>query len=321
MALLIALIIGCTHVAHAEPTRPLHFTYQRAPGAEVCPSEVLLRADISALVGTDPFDDAAAAGIECMVERTDDGFSADVQIVDADGSVVGHRRLHFPGHSCGELGKALGFTIAMVASRPENFLPQPREKAPAKPSPQPVVAARAPPKPAVQEAAQSRHRPVEGFAVAGFGAVVSSQPELDGRLRIGAGLRRGDQALELSVRLDTASTTDLPGTASVSVYSGAIEIGPCYLGQHVAACAHLGLGWVRGRGHNLAMDRAAITPQLGLGARLDWRTRPSRRLELRLYLGAEAALTRTTVLVDAHSVWKSPLAELGVGVAAVTHFR
>jgi hypothetical protein len=321
------LVVGCISLVATSDALAdgdsVRLVYALGEGAVACPSELTVRADVFALLGSDPFDEESDQTIECRVSLVEGTFEARLTMTNSDGVAVGSRTIRASSGDCADLGRAIGLTLAMVAKRPQDFFEEaeppgdPTLEGPA------VIPATSPdrePKNVISMVPSDRSTALAGFLLAGAAAAIDSEVRLGGSLYVGGGVRRRAASIELSLRLDTPQSAELAGSTSVSASSGALLVAPCYQVAQWSACALAVGGWVRGRGHNLAMSRSGLSPHFGVGARANWTPRLGRRVGLRVFLELETALSRTSLLVDDTPVWESPAAQFGLGAAAVADF-
>lgn len=256
-------------------------------GAEQCPGEPYLRAEVARRLGYDPFA-ADGAGrfvgvAEVVIARVATGLTATVTFADAAGVPRAHHTVPVRGADRGACEVALAGVA--VALRPE--LRAPDEEAPG-PPPAPPAPVPAPPPLTPPPLPDLRPRLEVGAAVFG-GVGTAPGPTLGGALHAGLvlfpfGLDRGRLALALEGRVD-APATSAAGIRTRLVAGSFVGCGHRDLGAPAAApmgaflCAVATAGVVRGaRG-------AAVTvgsTYLGVGGRLGLEMRVTSLLALRV---------------------------------------
>lgn len=100
--------------AHADEPRPIAvLEYDRARGAESCPSEPSLRRSVAAHLGYDPFVAAADLRVVARIVATRRGLLGTVEAREGD-AVVGRREIPSPTADCIELARALALAISVA---------------------------------------------------------------------------------------------------------------------------------------------------------------------------------------------------------------
>lgn len=114
----------------------------RAPGAEVCPSDSELAAQIESIAGEKPFTGPGEKKVEVRVAiaPAKQGFTATISL---SGARRGERVLADRGPGCEVLGQALAVTLAVLLEEEDATTPEPPPEPPPPPPPQrPVWAPR-----------------------------------------------------------------------------------------------------------------------------------------------------------------------------------
>jgi hypothetical protein len=265
-----------------------------------------LEADVEALIGRDPFDDAAGSAIRIETEVVGEGVVARLAIGDEQVRTL-------EGADCEELVESLAIVVVLVlraeAPEPEpepEPLPEPKREP--EPEPRLAVAASVEVSPSPAPIALDV---IAGGAAAGSGAGMA--PELALGLRVSRG--RARVGVELSLR---APDELAAGDGRVVVTTARATVLACFRGN-IDLCAVGSGGVVRGSASGVVDARAASTPLAACGLRASWERPLTGRFALRVHAEARAALTTSRFLVDEMPVWTSSRVEAGAGLSLVAH--
>lgn len=329
-----AMGLLCAADARAVPEPPraaMRLEVVRGPGAEGCPGETALRAEVARELGADPFRDDAPRVLTVRIERNGVERMASLTLRDTDGETewadaFGTRR------PCEELlsGVALAI-VAQLLSGPEGASPPPDPPAPpAAPRSQAPREALDPPRSAERSQAPSRPEaappPPERLQLeAGIGATLGLgiTPGAAAGATLAVGVRRSGWSLAVEGRglVSLAQEVkDVPLSSRAVTVAG---VG-CLRGRYLFGCGVAMVGGVR----FLARDPWDLTSRddalLGFGARLgsDWPL--SERWSAHGY--AEAAVLVVDAVLRRQGdprkapgslTWSSPplAAALGLGIA------
>ncbi len=132
--------------AHARTTRGARLVWARGAGADSCVGAAGLEEDVKRRLGYDPFALAGELFIEGTIARTQTGYRAELTMRDAEGKLVGKRKLEARSDGdCRVVGEAVGLAVT-VAIDPDAPLAAPAppdtreivERAPDKPESNPA---------------------------------------------------------------------------------------------------------------------------------------------------------------------------------------
>ncbi|HJL18642.1 MAG TPA: hypothetical protein RMH99_23475 [Sandaracinaceae bacterium LLY-WYZ-13_1] len=118
------------------------FSWVRLRGAEGCPAEPALAADVERRLGYDPFRPPFGQSLEGVVARAEGRWTVTLLNRDADGALLGRRELSSEQPACAALGDAVALAIALAID-PEAAMRAPTPATP-DPSPAPGAADEAP---------------------------------------------------------------------------------------------------------------------------------------------------------------------------------
>lgn len=303
-AIACAALVASRAIAAPAPSR---LSFAREVGAERCPDESALRAEVAARLGADPFVAVADREVVARIDRQGGRLHGLVELR-TSGRVQGSRDLAIDSEDCAELVRAMALALA-IALDPEHAdtsatpppatpspAPLPVTPPPAAPAPRPTAAPSRPPEPP-----GPRVVPEVGASVAiatglapstaiGFGAFV--------------GVRRGAFSLAAEGRRDLPATGD---GVRAALLAGSLV--PCARFRWMLGCAVGSVGRMEAEGRTEGRATwAAAGIRVGAELPLD------ARWFVRAHADALATLRRIELRLDGASVWTTPPL---VGSAAV----
>jgi hypothetical protein len=124
----LSLMLGVTLLAvsaRAEPTSTdgVRLSFVRKDSAASCISAPALEREITRRMGRDPFSGSARQWIEGVIERQSDFFEVQLFERDADGNVLGNRRLREQVQDCHKLDDAIVLAIALIIDPTAHLAP------------------------------------------------------------------------------------------------------------------------------------------------------------------------------------------------------
>jgi hypothetical protein len=318
-------------VDHARADEPpkVRLDYVRAAGANGCPDEDVIRNEVSARLGRDPFDSRAERSVSAHISRNRQTLRARIHVKDSSGRLIGEREVVSEASDCSELAAATELAIAIAidplgAMKPR---PPPPDDPPADP-PASVTAARVEPTP---DWVTERHEappppppaPRDPFRLhADGGALLAagSAPDVAFGGRLLVGLRTAHVSLGAEGRFDMPARQPVgPGSVTSSMMLGTFV--PCYHHRAIGGCALLGAGVVRASGESLPVSRDASGPIFVAGARLLVEIPLDQVLSVNLHGDLLAALSRISLQVNESEVWRTPPLSGALGVGFGMTFR
>jgi hypothetical protein len=143
-----------TSHALAQPSAPgkdpVRLSWVRAAGADACPTERRIAAQVAERLGRNPFSVDAAQSIEAYVARSERGWHAEIHVRGRDGTRVGSRDLTSEAADCAGIEAAAVLAIVLAIDPDALAAGPPRPPAPSEGSPPPSAPrAFAPPPPDV----------------------------------------------------------------------------------------------------------------------------------------------------------------------------
>ncbi|HVN32343.1 MAG TPA: hypothetical protein VMT45_10170 [Thermoanaerobaculaceae bacterium] len=199
--------------------------YRRLAGAERCPTQHELEAQVSEILGRRPFVRKAKRTVRCVLQGEGDGIAARVQLLDTrSGRVLGLRELSSTGAGCEELGSAVALAIALAID--------PLAKPPAsRPPPATASATAVPVGPARPPAAPSTAGPSTVASTSTPGATSTAprtgRPERPGLLQdAGPLISLGLVPLALSSGPDGGGPVGVPDAGLLDAGTPAPDAGP-----------------------------------------------------------------------------------------------
>jgi hypothetical protein len=285
-------VAGALLFATPPPDRPLgrvRLVYDRTAGAERCWNDEALRAEVTARLGTNVFEEPAERILTVRVGRGRPGFlAAVITQTDPSGEALGKRELSAHGEDCAELAPALALELSIAID--------PLWKARAKPPDPLPPPPPAPPPPRV---------PTDVVLGAGAAVVVGLSPGAAAAFRVSAELRRPAFAVGMEGLASLPSQVSAGGgQVSASVLAAALV--PCARWGWTSGCGLLQAGAIDGGSSGLNNPRQAHTPYVSVGARaqLDIPIHPL--VSCRVQANLLAQLVQTTLTVRTTPAWTSP---------------
>jgi hypothetical protein len=323
--------------AAAAPTGRL--VYSRAPGAESCPDEAMLRRSVAARVGYDPFFPWAKRTVVANLARRSRDFVAIVSLVDEQGVAHGDRELRTSG-DCAELLDAMALAIA-IAIDPE-ILTRPAPSSPLADGSEPSGVAHgvvgepvAPPaavtpsvfvspaRPDVPTSSQPPPATRPANFEATLGALVSSgsAPDLAAGLSAGAQVRWRHVSVGVEGQVEAPASRSVQGGGDVSAWPVLGAIVPCaYFGAFLA-CAVAQGGALRVSSGGVPDQRATWTALWQAGARAGVLIAVGESVSLRVRSDLLVNLDRARLGLRGAQVWTAPSLDGSLGIDAVVRFR
>ncbi|MFI5288044.1 MAG: hypothetical protein ACHQ17_00260 [Polyangia bacterium] len=315
-----------------------HLLYVREAGAERCPDETQLRAEVAARLGYDPFSESAPSTISVTIRAGARGLKARIELVDRTGEVTGARSLTAPEPDCVALAEAVELAVSLAVD-PLRFVNPPAPAAPvivppapaATPPPESRPAPIAPPPAAPKPIAPPRprsEREVRWRLGAGALAALGAAPTVNFGFTASAGVRGPHWSVDLEGRFDLPAgqpTGSVNATGSVETALYLATALPCFHVRLFSGCALLALGAQTADGINLPVTRKSASLFAAAGARAGIEVPLIPKLELALAADLLAAITRTRYTADGASgpttVFDTPPISGAFHVGLLGYFR
>jgi hypothetical protein len=315
-------------VATASEPQEARLVYAQGPGSEGCPRESVLRAEVAARLGYDPFTPSAGRSVRVSVARAGATYHGHLGLYDPSGSLSGERRLE--AAHCGELVSSLAVAAAMgidpfAFERPHTPAPVPAPApsesafAPTPPSALATPEARAEtPSPARTPAGDAGGELRFGAFAAGLGSLGTAPAVAAGAL-VGVELRGRASSVALEGRADAPASTSTPyGEVTSSLLLGSIV--PCLWLRPVGVCLVGSVGAIRGEGSAVAFPARASGAYGAVGARAMVQFELSKAIWLRPLFEVDAPITRMTLRLQGFDAWTTPAVSATLGLAAGATF-
>jgi hypothetical protein len=268
-----------------------------------------LEAQLASLLGTDPIDPHARAGVRVEVDKPASAIEGRVWF--DDGVAIRGPRI-VTASTCSELVDSIALVIAMAL--PDLATPVAITQPPAAP---PMIDV---PPPDPGAAVEARTPEPKWFDVVVAGAAGIGSGRVEGELIVGVGARRRAMSLNVELRADLPQDDAVAAGERVAVLRAQVTVSPCL---HVAAfsgCALASVGALRGAGVGLMSERHAYAPLVAGGLRAAWEHPILGGIALRLHVDVDALATTTQFDVDYMQAWVSPRFEASAGIGIVAHF-
>ncbi|WP_437758749.1 hypothetical protein [Sorangium sp. So ce1389] len=223
--------------AGAAPQRAaVQLEYRRAPGAERCPGEALLREEMARQLGYDPVDAAADLRASALVFRGPGReMHATMELHDAEGAVTWSRHLVAYNDDCRELVMNMALSLRVALDPSLRVQPAPAPVAAWTPEPAPPFEAEAAAAAPVPPAGPELRLGVAAAAV--FGVLQDTTPGT--ALHVALRYPSFSIGLEGHVQWPAAMSVD---RQAVSTWIAAANAVPCSQVRHLFACAFVSLG-------------------------------------------------------------------------------
>lgn len=280
----------------APPRAAVQLEYRRAPGAERCPGEGLLREEMARQLGYDPVEPDAAAQAKALVFRGPGReIHATMDLYDADGSIAWSRHLVVYHDDCQELVMNMALSLR-VALDPSLHVPPAPPPQPPSPAPPPADAAAATP--------ARRAWPDVSVGLAGA-AVFGTLQETTAGTALHVALRYPSFSLGIEGHVQLPVTIQLDETTSISTWLAAASVTPCSRKRLLFACAVVSVGVVTTSSTDARIiDTSA--PWLAAGPRAGIEMPISDRLAIQVYGDIVLRLSELRVESQKGALWAPP---------------
>lgn len=335
---LLRLLLSCgvafaalaTSEARAAEAPPATLDYEVARGVDGCPAADELRGAIATRLGYDPFRDDAARRLTARIDRASGALEGRIELRDERGIALGSRSLRAP--SCAELATSLAFAISMAidplhalapppnaARAPSPSPPPPTRDAPIDAAPLSVDAPAATPREAPPAAPRTTTplapRVHASVGAAGLGLLAGVSP----LFALGAGLRRGDAAIDVEGRFAPASSVQVDG-GTVRTSTLGVALLPCAHLDPFVVCGVVTVGALQGEAEGVDAPEKASTVFAQAGGRIGAAIRLAPRTTLEPFVESLATLTRTRLNFRGREVWSTSGLGVQGGLRLALHF-
>ncbi|XXX80484.1 hypothetical protein WMF30_17120 [Sorangium sp. So ce134] len=293
----------------APPRAAVQLEYRRAPGAERCPDEALLREEMARQLGYDPVAPEAALQAKALVFR---GPSREVhaamEVHDAEGSITWSRHLVAYNDDCREL--VMNMALALRVALDPSLHVQPA------PAPLP------PPALPVEAAVEAPARPVWPRISVGLAgsAVFGILPDTTAGTALHVALRYPSFSLGLEGHFQWPAAVEVDRGGLVTTWLAAANAIPCSQIRRLFACAFLSLGVVTSSGTDVEF---VGKPSLWLatGPRAGVELPFSDRISVQLYGDLVLRLTEFRIEGPSGVLWAPPASGGLVGFRVDFHLH
>jgi hypothetical protein len=329
---------GLSAPLHAEPAiEAVQLDYLLESGADRCPNEQALRAEVVRLLQTDPFQPEAPRTLVASIERQDDRLVARLTLSDAAGEILFRDGFSTRG-PCRELALAMALSIAVhldpLTTQPADAATKQAAPAPPQPPAPPPPEAPAAPAPPL-----SRRQPTGG-STKGAPPPSGPRPELALAPVITLGLTPG-VAVGLTGAIggrwaDWSAALELRGVFSLRRELEGVPIDTAAFSSSAVGCLHRGPWFVCGLA-GLDTLQSESTPRYeaqtetsttaALGARCGGEWPWSERLSFSGYFEVSHLLTSIPLYVQDKSaalprqtLWRAPGITAALGFGTILRF-
>ncbi|WP_437602283.1 hypothetical protein WMF28_11705 [Sorangium sp. So ce590] len=302
-----AALLAPWRAGAAPPRAAVQLEYRRAPGAERCPDEGLLREEMARQLGYDPVDPEAALQAKTLVFRGPGReVHAAMDLHDAEGSITWSRHLVAYNDDCRELVMNMALSLRVALDPSLNVPPAPA------PLPEPALPAEA----AASAPAQPAW-PRISVGLAGA-AVFGSLPETTVGTALHVALRYPSFSLGLEGHVQWPSRVQIDKGRFASTWIAAANAIPCSQLRRLFACAFVSIGVVTSSSTNIELVN---TPSLWLttGPRAGIEMPFSDRISVQLYGDLVLRLTEFRIEDPSTVFWAPPASGGLVGLRVDVH--
>jgi hypothetical protein len=309
----LAAVCFCRVTFAAAPTA--HLLYAREAGAQSCPEESALRAEVAARLGRDPFAAQAPTTVSVFLSGKPQALRARIELSDPHGEVTGNRDLTSRNPNCTELFNAVALAVSLAID-PLSFADIPAPRTSTTPQPKPPD-----PNLNLNVHVNLNQEPKLRFRL-GAGALASlgSAPNVTFGFTVMAGLRGPRWSTNLELRADLPSLPALAAGGHIDTALYTANLIPCFHQGVFAGCAILALGGQvsHGTDYPVSLEASNFFAAGGVRAALEFKL--ARRFELQVRADLLAAFTRTTLYADQVAVFRTPPVSGAFAVAGIGDF-
>ncbi|MBL4637352.1 MAG: hypothetical protein JKY56_26085 [Kofleriaceae bacterium] len=299
-------------------------TYKTSPDdnstGNTCPTRQEFRAEVTQLLGRDPFSiESPAMRIEVKIQRSAGRFSGTL------GSTGSHSSRSFEAINCPELTSTIALAVAIAIDpffvRPpvvEIPVTIPDKEQPDSPTENtavpPVEVSKEPaPSETVDEAddntipsARSTSSELRWSASLRPSLSLGLTPTVSGAIAMSGGLHLGRSSIELSATATTRGQENFPmGSLDAQVFY--LSLAPCWNPAKYSVCASVSIGALRARGLAPLTERANILRvHSSMGMRAYVPLLNTKAFQIRWFVDGQARLSRTTLTVGNDQAWTTP---------------
>ena len=315
--LLLLAYWAIARTAFATNVPRVHLSYDRGPGAEACEDSETLRRNVALRLGYNAFLAPATETLKVHVVREANGLTADIELVDIDGSSLGERRLTSHSEDCLELTAAIELAVSIAIDPLSQGRAPSLEEPPAATSRATETRPLAPP-PQTHPDDVFLRKPRFDIAAGAVG-VAGSEPS------VSAGFTAEISARWLKYSLGIEGRADLPASGQVGgqgVQSALLmgSVVPCYRLGTLGGCL-LFSGGLRDSTQPAGTTtvHSAIGPFAGAGLRALFDLPLTDLIALRFHVEGLVTVIKETLFEGASPPWVPPTLSASAGMAVVFH--
>ncbi len=307
-------------IADAPPTK---LVYSRGAGAEACPEEAALRADVGARLGHDPFVDPADRTLTARIVKEGVLLRGSIELRDAAGAITGTRTLESKQLDCKELSAAMSLAIALALDPIAATTPKPSAAPSPSPSPSPSPTPSPSPSPSPTPAPTPSPTPSPpppppsslnaSIGVLGAGGFA---PRSNVGFTAGVAYRTRRWSLGAEARRDLPVTSE-HATSSIL----AVSLLPCIVRGPLGLCGIAALGAIQASGSDVTTPRSDTGLWAAVGVRLALELPIYAPIALGIHADGMAPLVRTSLRLSGTDVWTTPTFAAAVGLKIILHFE
>lgn len=330
-------------IAHAQHSAAPQSTHEpavarielfRAVEAAQCPDERALRAAVARRLGRDPFSADAAQRVRLAVGPDGAGLSLAIEMVGADGAVLGQRTIRSRTRDCVELAEsaAVALVVAidvlsltqppaspLASEPPRREAPPvtPPAERPSQPDPAPRTIRSSPTITPNTRETEALHGSLAINATSSLGDLPTIA--FGGALRTGLRWRALGLVVEGRAMLPTMIDGPQGSRIESSLYTGSALA--CFHRQWFSACGVGAFGALLARGSNVDRPREPTIAVVAAGARAGGWWRVPGDFFIDASLEVLASLLRPALTINATTAWDAPPLQASVRIGLGVELR
>ena len=311
-------------LAWARPSA--RFVVDAEPAATSCLSGATVRDAVAERLGYDPFVGDARASVHATFSKQAGGWAATVRVSDANGALLGERRLTSKAATCRELVDAVALSIGVALDHGGPLDAPPMTKDPVVPAP-PVPtpdtrgedpfaaldATQAMPVPVAEDSASGWSTAIKPLVGVGTSVAFGSAPAVAIGFAFEAGLTQRSWSVALEGRADLpASASGAAPGARTSLAVGSLV--PCVRVKPLEACAVVSVGALFAEGLRVPVPKREEALYVTFGARAALAVPFVRAWAFVPFAEIATPLTRPALTLDNRAVWSPPAVAGTLGI-------
>ncbi|WP_437680518.1 hypothetical protein [Sorangium sp. So ce131] len=306
-----AAVLAPWRAGAAPPKAAMQLDYQRAPGAERCPREDLLREEMARQLGYDPVHPEAAMQAKALVFRgPGTELHATMDVYDAAGLLTWSRHLVAYNDDCRELVLNMALALRVAVDPRLRAQPEPAHAAPT-PLPSPAPEAEAP------AAAPARAAGPGMLLGLGVGAAIGVLPAVSPGLSLSGAIRYPSFSLGLEGSVHAPVELRIDRLEVAMLWFATASAAPCIHDENLFGCALVSLGALARMDDKRTLSSPNPQIWLAVGPRAGVELPLSERFAVQFHGDIALRLTPLDLSTAARVLWSSSTFGGHAGIALV----